>query len=74
MVKFGEMGVKTAVVRVILYKRTVICRIGSLENYPLQRHLHIRVICRIGSLEIAEFDSLISSPVICRIGSLENKM
>ena len=65
------MGVKTAVVRVILYKRTVICRIGSLEKADLLEKLLHNVICRIGSLEKPMSAPGVVRKVICRIGSLE---
>ena len=67
------MGVKTAVVRVILYKRTVICRIGSLENNLQGLDNVVHVICRIGSLEMRVRYDTAGTVVICRIGSLENR-
>ena len=66
------MGVRAVVVRVILYKRTVICRIGSLEIVSGCIRLVILVICRIGSLEKLYIDLLEIASVICRIGSLES--
>ena len=49
------------------------CRIGSLENDDLEKHLSEKVNCRIGSLENL-FQLLAEKMVVnCRIGSLEKQ-